>query len=211
VEMALADQFYLLCHHDRTGRVRLTERSAGVGLAAALLGELVYSRNLWIQDGRLRPVRQSVPVDALAHAVLDQVAAQPGHSDVRTWVQFFGATASGLVAERLWRAGLLRPETSRRLFGARTVVYVPANSNRAAMPWALLSMKLRRGDPLFQSELFLAGLCAAAGLDRFLLDGAPSGVRRYFDEAVGSVWAPAYELVLTTQAAVGDAVLAARG
>jgi hypothetical protein len=209
--MALADQFYLLCHHDRTGRGRLTERSAGLGLGAALLGELVYSRNLWIQDSRLRPVRQPVPVDALAHAVLDQLVAQPRHSDVRTWVQFFGTTASGLVGERLWRAGFLRPETSRRFLGGRTVVYVPTNSNRAAMPWVLLSMKLRRRDPLFQSEIFLAGLCAATGLDRFLLDGADADVRRYFEEAVGSVWAPAHELVLTTQAAVGDAVLAARG
>ncbi|MDG4829996.1 GPP34 family phosphoprotein [Solwaraspora sp. WMMD1047] len=211
VSLALADQFYLIGHHETTGRGRLATRCLGLGLASALLGELLYAGNVWLQDGKLRLVGRTVPQDALAHAVFDQLAAQPGHSDVRTWVQFFSGSASGLVAERLWRAGYLRPESSRRFFGGKSVVYVPADSNRAAVPSALLSMKLRRRHPLYPDESFLVGLCMATGLDRILLDGVPAEVRRYADEAVASVWVPAYELVRATQAAVGDVVLTARG
>ncbi|MDG4832996.1 GPP34 family phosphoprotein [Solwaraspora sp. WMMD1047] len=206
----MADQFYLLGHDDRTGRARLASRVCGLGLGAALLAELVYSRHLWVQGGRLRLLRRPVPVDALAHTVLDQLAAQPERTDVRTWVRFFAGNTTDLVAERLWRTGYLRPRTMRRRLISTSVVYVPTDTNRAAMPWALLSMKLRCRASLAQDEVFLAGLCAATGLDRFLLDGLPAGSRSYFEQAVGAVWQPAYELVAAARTAVGDAVLAAR-
>jgi hypothetical protein len=211
VGLALADQFYLMSHDDYAGRARLAARSLGLGLAAALLGELAYTGCVWLRDGHVRVVDRTVPEDALAHAVRDQLAAQPGYSDVYTWLRFFSSAAPGLVAERLWRAGYLRPESSRRFFGPKTVMYVPTDSNQAATPSAVLSMKLRRKEPLYQAESFLAGLCVATGLDQFLLAGAPPDVRRHVNAAVATIWAPARELVLATESAVGDGVLAARG
>ena len=49
----LADQFYLIAHEDRTGRSRLHPRATGIGLAAALLGELILDNKLRIFAGDL--------------------------------------------------------------------------------------------------------------------------------------------------------------
>ena len=43
VARVLADQFFLIAHEDRTGRSRLHPRATGLGLAAALLGELMLT------------------------------------------------------------------------------------------------------------------------------------------------------------------------
>jgi|GEM_PF-2614382 len=51
--MQLADDFWRLAHHDVTGKPRLNERAAGLGLAAALLGELLWIGKINIRDGRL--------------------------------------------------------------------------------------------------------------------------------------------------------------
>lgn len=40
----LADDLYLIAHHERTGRPLLSPRAAGLGLAGALLAELVLAR-----------------------------------------------------------------------------------------------------------------------------------------------------------------------
>ncbi len=40
----LADDLYLLAHHERTGRAHLQPRAVGLGLAGALLAELMLVR-----------------------------------------------------------------------------------------------------------------------------------------------------------------------
>ena len=47
----LADQYFLIAHEDRTGRSRLHPRATGLGLAAALLGELMLEGRLRIVEG----------------------------------------------------------------------------------------------------------------------------------------------------------------
>ena len=51
--MQLADDFWRLAHHDVSGKPRLNGRAAGLGLAAALLGELMWAGKITARDGRL--------------------------------------------------------------------------------------------------------------------------------------------------------------
>jgi hypothetical protein len=81
-------------------------------LAAGLLGELVLSGHLSVSDGAL-VVDPVAPVDGLAHSTLDQIVAEPGVRDARTWLAFLARDAEHAVGQRLWRAGLVDRQVSR--------------------------------------------------------------------------------------------------
>lgn len=205
----LADEFFRLAHHDSTGKLRLNPRATGLGLAAALLAELVWPAKITVRDGLLCVADRRSPNDALAHGVLDQLAAQRHQQDVRTWLEALSQDAYEQVAHRLWRAGHVRQETSRRLW-RHNVTWTPTDINTAYLPWWRLSTQLRNGTPMGHRDAFLAGLAVATGLDTSLLDDAPAAARVYLHRLVASAWPPLRELLLHTQAAVGDAVLTYR-
>jgi hypothetical protein len=205
----LADDFFRLAHHDVTGRPRLHPRAASNGLAAALLGELVAERRITIEQGRVDILDRTPPLDSLAHAILDQLIVEPQQHPLRTWLAFLSHTSTEQVAQRLLRAGHVRAEVSRRLI-RQTTIYVPTDMNTAAKPWALLSTKLRRHEPLDYEHLCLAGLCAVTGLDGYVLEGAPAATFDHLRHDVARLWSPMQQLLHHTQAAVGDAVLAHR-
>ena len=207
--MLLADEFFLITVDDRTGRPRLAPKTTGLGLAAALLGELTMFGKITVQDDRLFIVDRSPPHDALAHTTLDHLVAEPHHRLVRTWLSFLSHTAYESVAQRLFRAGHVRRETTRRLLRAQ-VVYVPVDGNAAAWPWARLSTRLRAGAHLDYPDVFLAGLATATGLERQLLDGGGVEAARYLADLVAALPPPLHALVAHTHAAVGDAVLSHR-
>src|SRR3954471_23372371 len=103
VAAVLADQFFLIAHEDRTGRSRLHPRATGLGLAAALLGELMLEHRLRIFDGDLYIENQQPPRDSLSHDILELLVAQPQHRDVRTWLAFLSQDAAVKVGERMTR------------------------------------------------------------------------------------------------------------
>jgi hypothetical protein len=209
VRRSVAGDFYLLAHDDRTGRPRLHRRAVDLGLAAALLAELLYLRRITVGGGEVHVVDRTPPADALAHGVLEQLVAEPQHVRIRIWLDFLSMTASEQVAGRLLVARQVRRETTRRLL--RTVTtYVPVDMNAAALPWARLSRLLSRGEPLSYLDTCLAGLTTATGLDTLILDGAPRAVHVYVRSVVTSTWPPLRELIAQTAAAVGGSVLSHR-
>jgi hypothetical protein len=201
-----ADDFFRLAHDDGTGRPRLNRVATGLGLAAALLGELTWLGKITVQDGSLYLIDSSPPDDALAHALLAQVLAEPQHREVRIWLEFFSREAQDQVARRLWQAGHVRKEVSRRLL-RQSVTWVPTDVNVAYHPWWRLTTHLHGQKPMDHGDAFLAGLAAVTGLDRELLLDAPPSARRALESLVTAVWPPLRELLMHTEAAVGDAVL----
>jgi hypothetical protein len=203
----IADDLFRLAHSDTTGRPRLHPRAAGVGLAAALLAELMLASRITVQHGSLAVLDRRPPEDALAHTVLEQLVAEPAHRAVRTWLDFFGQTAVDAVGERLYRAGHVTRVVSR---WRRAVSYPPTDMSEAAWPEARLRMQLTRRDRWTWPDIVLAGLVGATGLARQVLWDAEPAVRQYHAEVVG--WLPPRlaELVAQTEAAVGDAVLSHR-
>jgi hypothetical protein len=203
----LADVFFQFAHSDVTGRSRLNSRVLALGLAAALVGELVSLHQVDVGD-ELRVLHGRAPRDALAHTVLAELMAEPRPLPVRTWLAYLAESAHVRVADRLTRGGHLTPQRQRRL--SRAVTYVPTDMNAAAVPRALLSQKLRRGLELEYDDVCLAGLVVATGLDVSLLDGADRAAFDRLQWAVARLWPPMLRLVEHTQAAVGDAVLSHR-
>jgi hypothetical protein len=152
----LADDLYLMAHHDVTGRPYLQPRAIGIGLAGALLAELTVASQLSISPtGAVIPGR-SRPADGLAAETLSQIAAERELLPAGEWLQFLGRTATGDVARRLAGARYLT-RTPRRPWRAER--WVPADADRAFMP-------LTRARSALDSSRAPAAHAAAASCDR---------------------------------------------
>lgn len=211
----LADQYFLIAHEDRTGRSRLHPRATGLGLAAALLGELMLEGRVRIIEGDLHIVSRQPPSDALSHDVLDLLIAQPQHRDVRTWLAFLSQDAALRVGERLMRLGAVEPVTRRRMLGGATTLYMPNNpAQRNAAAWApaRLANMLMRGMEMSVSDRLLVGLVAATGLTRHVLYDYEMhrNAILLLPNAVNSLPGDLRELVEFTEASVGSVLTVGR-
>ena len=199
----MADQYFLIAHEDRTGRSRLHPRATGLGLAAALLGELVLEGRIGITDGDLLILDRHPPTDALAHDILDLLIAQPrAHVAVMR------------VGERLSRLGAVDVVTRRRMLSTETLYMPNTAEQRNAAAWApaRLANLLMRGMEMSVSDRLLVGLIAATGLTRHVLYDYE--VHRHaflmLPNAVHSLPGDLYELVEYTEASVGSVLTAGR-
>src|ERR1051325_5354626 len=97
----LADDLYLMAHNDSTGRPYLQPRATGIGLAGALLAELLLAGGISLSsDGTLRAT-VGPPAAQLTSQVQSQITSEREPLPVGTWLQFLGQAAAADVARRL--------------------------------------------------------------------------------------------------------------
>lgn len=208
----LADDLYLLAHHETTGKPRLQPRAAGLGLAGALLAELMLAGRIRCWRGLIIPAGdgpavESPAVDDLAGRLLGLVTGEDEHRPGRDWLLYLAPTATGDVAARLARAGYLRPARGRRFGpGARPV---PADPDSAFAPLVRVKSALRSPSQDAQHTA-LAALAAASGLSHHLAMYLPPHADRRLAEAAGHLSPGLRQLVTQTQAALDSALLAHR-
>jgi hypothetical protein len=210
----LADQFFLIAHEDRTGRSRLHPRATGLGLAAALLGELILDRRLRVFEGDLYVESREPPRDALTHEILDLLISQPQHTELRTWLAYLAQDAAMRVGERLTRSGAVEPVIRRKMLSTQTL-YMPNNhEQRNAAAWApmRLANMLVRGYAMTVNDRLLAGLVVATGLTRHVLwdfTAHRQGLA-YLPSVVASLPDDLRQLTEHTEASVGSVLAAGR-
>lgn len=207
--MWLADEFFLIALDDRTGRPRLSPKVFGLGLAGALLGELLLDGLITVEGGHVLVVDHRPPVDALAHTILDQIVSEVSPYGVRSWLVFLARDATERVAERLSRAGHIRREQSRRML-RREAIYPPTDANTAHLPTARLATSLRNGRQVSWTDAVLLGLVMATGLDNLLLFPDDDAARGYLTHLIEHLTPSLHALVWHVHAAVGDAVITGR-
>ncbi|MFI6226692.1 GPP34 family phosphoprotein [Micromonospora echinospora] len=204
--LLIADEFFLIAHGDSRGRARLNPTATGLGLAAALLGELILSGRITVADGRVSVLDGPPPADALAGGVLAHLLGQRQHRSVRTWLGLLAGTAADAVGERLSRSGVVRRQEKRRLLRT-TVDYVATDLNALAWPATRLLALLDRPHPPAVPDALLCGLVSATGLTRDVLWHADPRAQHRFGVLLPALPLPLRELVAHTEAAVGAAVL----
>ena len=204
----VADDLYLLAHHERTGRPLLPPRPLGAGLAGALLAELMLARCIGLGSGTSVVISPDVPPAAVeGHLLLRQIAGEPGPLPVRTWLLFLGRTAAWEVALRLEQAGYLARVRSR--VPGRPGRMVPVNPDWAFAPKLRVRSALDRGQEVTPPGAALTGLSVACGLGFRLEDYQARGGR----SAVGAVAhlpPDLRQLITQTQITVSAAVLSHR-
>lgn len=202
----LADDVYLLAHHDVTGRPFLQPRALGLGLAGGLLAELVLAARIRVVPHVVAADR-TLPADELECSVVGSLLGEREPHDVREWLAFLARGAAADVAVRLARSGYLVREPGRRWRAGR---WVPADSDCAFAPLirvrAVLDPARQPGVP----DVVLTGLAVACGLGSRVLPFGPPGGRSHLDAAVRLLSPDLRELIAQVQAAVDSALLSQR-
>jgi hypothetical protein len=203
----VADDLYLMAHHEVSGKPFVQPRALGTGLAGGLLAELMLGGSVVVwHDGVLVP-GHIAPRDGLAHTVLGQIAGEHEAHPVREWLLFLAQTASEDVARRLERSGYVTHADGRGRWRAGR--WVPTDADRAFSPLLRVRSALDPARPLEAREAVLAGLAVACGLG-FRLEQYLPPPGRSLEEALGQLDPGVRELIAHTQAAIGSAVLAHR-
>jgi hypothetical protein len=208
--MLLADDFFLIAHDDRDGRSRLSPKSVELGLAGALIGELVLEQRIVVEGPRLRLISREPPSDALAHTTLATMLAEPQHREVRTWLAYLGQTAIDSIGQRLVRAGIVQQQQVRKLLRSSSLRYVANDINLPAGRVVRLRRLLTSGEPMRVADTTLGGLAEATGLTGHILWASDATSVRRLHAMVAALPPPLRDLIVQVEAAVGDAVLSQR-
>ena len=203
----VADDLYLMAHHDLNGKPLLQARPLGIGLAGGLLAELMLGGSIGLRYDGAVLVGRSWPGDDLARRVRDQIAAEPEPRPLSEWLAYLARTAAPDVAARLERAGYLT--RVRGWVPWRPGRLVPADPDWAFGPLLRIRAALDRSRPFDPREAALAGLAVASGL-RYRLDQYLTPAGRSLEEATGYLGPDLRELIAQTQAAVDSALLSHR-
>jgi hypothetical protein len=202
----LADDFFLLAHDNVTGRPRLHPRVIGIGLAGALLAELILLGRTDVRAGALVVVDDRRLTDPLLAGLLGRVRGERRPHQVGAWLSFLAPGVEDEVAQRAAGKGLLVRVGQRGL--RRGNRWAPADSAAATWPAARLRMLLTRTEPMAIGDVSLAGLALACGLVQHVLADAPQQARQYLDHLVSSLAEPLRQLIVETESAAGNAALA---
>lgn len=173
----VADDLYLIAHHEVTGRPYLPPRVLGAGLAGGLLAEVLTAAGaplITLNGGCIeltrdrgnspRPRPAGAPGEPLARQVISAIAAEPKVRPVRDWLLFIGQSAADMVAGRLRLDGYLSLPRRSRIPG-RWRWPVPGEPEWAlcAVMRARAAAEAGKGPPTAYGAL-LAGLAIGCGL-----------------------------------------------
>ncbi|MEW9532583.1 GPP34 family phosphoprotein [Microbispora sp. NPDC049125] len=204
---SLADDLFFVMHDSVTGRARVHPRLASLGLAGAVLGELMLADRVTIdldsgQDRTYATVHDATG-DPLTQSVLDHVIAEPQHP-VITWLLFFARTIYADITARMIAANLLNPPVRHLL---KQQPAVPVDPNTAAWPLARLNLAVQRRQPPALRDCVLYGLFAATrGAQRALWEHDHAFVAA----TIAMLPPPLQRLIVQTEVAVGEAVISRR-
>lgn len=199
-----ADELWMICHHERTGRPQLGRRHLGMVVGAGLLAELVAVGAIAVDEDGMVGCLARQPRDPLAAHLLAYMDREPELRPVGDWLAFLAAPAHdrgwdapGKVADRLGRDGFLVSTGGRR----RGPGWAPRNPDCAFVA------RMRAARPLGQYGSVLTALAYAGDLHfRLKSAAADAGLPRTAPDP-GPQFA---ELIIRTEVAVSSAVLSQR-
>jgi Golgi phosphoprotein 3 (GPP34) len=202
----VADDLWLMAHHETSGKPFLQPRPLGIGVAGGLLAELMLTGHVIVGFDRAVVARPARPGDGLARLVHERIAGEPGRLPLPEWLLFLARTAAVDVALRLEGAGYL-VRAGRRAWGGPR--WVPTDADRAFAALLRARPAVDAARPLTAHAVVLAGLSAGCGL-RFRLEQYLPPAGRTVEETVAQLPPDLQKLTGAVQAAVDGAVLTHR-
>lgn len=205
--LPLASRFLLCTIDDTTGRPRLAESARAIGLAAALLGELLEIGAISIHCANVTAIPHVRVPAGTAHRVHYQLLTDHSTAFVQVWLQAIGVNAYEHVCQHLVAGGFFRSQPQTRLLRPTVNRYVPCSLDDAASELFALSARLGHGDGLRRVDTLLCGLLQATGLGSALLQDLPPWSADELNERVAQLPPAMTELIQHTQRVVGKGVL----
>lgn len=221
----LANDFWMATHDRLDGKSALTPAVLGVGLASALLCELLVLNWIDVETDQLRvhpdAEKYAFPDDIALQGVLEmlvrEMSVQRGrhYNDQETllpvsdWIAHLqSGPATQLVEERLSTAGLVRREIQRQLFRGTQEVLVPESVNTSGWPVLRIKMALREGKTLHEQDLSFAGLLMATGMQNQAFKDLGSRELEFLGRQTSATMRPALRaLIICAETAVSRMVM----
>jgi hypothetical protein len=204
----VADDLYLLGHDDRTGKPLLQRRALGIGLAGALLAELMLAGWIGLRHDNAVVISSHVPQEGMQrHPLLRQIVSESGPQPVPAWLRYLARSAARDVAVRLEQAGYLERIDGRIPWSQGQ--WIPVNQDWAFAPILRVRATLDLARPVTTHGAALTGLAVACGLG-FRLSQYRTQIRRPVHDAIAQLGSGLRELIAQTQTAVDSAVLSHR-
>jgi hypothetical protein len=202
--LALGDEFWLIAHHDYSGKPVCAWPVLAAGLAGAILGELLMDRQVIFSQNRVLLAQSAHrPLDAVAAHAVAELSRQPVAYPVRDWVTHFAEICYEPVCRRLTSLQLVE-QVRGGPFGRRR--YVPRDPTVGSSPSVLLHYLVGilgdRPSELDYQSAALAGLTLATGLDGEVVSDDPAAVRSGLRSMVRKLPDDMLELLGTVQAVV---------
>jgi hypothetical protein len=163
----VADELWLLAHHEQSGRAKIDEQRVAIGLAGAIICELLIEGLVAIA-GEQHVFLRSDPRygrDAVAQWALAQIGGSDGKLAVGQWVWHLRQEATSRVADRLAETDAVQYVRAGLLGGGRRPVTV--NANIAAAPRVRILHQLTTGQ-VDVPTLTLGALAVAIELDSLI-------------------------------------------
>lgn len=203
---ALADDLLLITLDFQTGKCKLAEPTLGIGMAAALLSELLFSGSVVVVDQQLRLGEYPPPAERLAETLYEQTRNDLYRQDlsIREWLVTHRRLVADLVTDRMIRAGELHREQVKRL-GRTSVRLFPTKPVEAFIRVQRLSSYLRTRSEVSAGDALLAALADVLGAGKPLLDLDDSD-REYLANLVPLLPQPLREILEATESAIVAAV-----
>jgi hypothetical protein len=176
--LALGDEFWLIAHHDYSGKPLCAWPIMTAGLAGAVLGELLMDRQVIFSQSRVMLAQNAqTPLDEVAALAVTELARQPVAYPVRDWVTHFAEVFYDPVCRRL--AALQLVEQVRGGFGRKR--FIPRDPTIGSSPSVLLNYLIgilgERPSELDYQSAALAGLALGTGLESEIISEDPVMVR----------------------------------
>ena len=173
----IADELWLLSHHEQSGRPKIEEQRVALGLSGAVVCELLVDGlvTLAAEQHVLLRYDPKYGRDDVATWALSQIDRADGQIPVAQWIWHLCAEVPPRVADRLVRAGAVEYVKAGLLGGGRRAVAVSANV--AATPRVRLLHQLATGQ-VDVATLTLGALAVAIDLDAVISrDAVAPGLR----------------------------------
>lgn len=221
--LQLADEFFLVAHDQEAERMRprMQPVALGIGLASALLAELMLAGIVGQRDGyilgasrvRLPPGAASDARNRVSIEVVERIASSPGQP-MQYWISELRHLSTDGVRDRLINEGVLREAKGRRWWGGSSVAYQAVDENLALAPEVRLYGLLgdHRSVELDLPAAVLVGLVEATGLlgKISLWDGSAGSARDHAAALRAELPEPLRGLLSHTETSVGAALLSSR-
>jgi hypothetical protein len=162
----VADELWLLSHHERSGRPKLEDRRIGLGLAGGVICELLIDGLVTLASEQHVFLRYDPRYgrDAVGQWAMAEMDRADGQVPVGQWVWHLGEHITPRVVDRLVQAGIVEYAKVGLLGGKRAVA---VNPNIAASPRVRLMHQLTTG-AVDVPTLTLGALAVSIDLDTII-------------------------------------------
>lgn len=202
----MVDALFFMGHDEFTGKALVGRAMLDIGLAGAVLSDLLLTGRIAVEDKQVTPVVRPRPGEPVSSRVLADITAEQEVYSVREWVDYLRADVLALVADKLAESGLVTHSVDRGLL-RKSHRYPPTDVLIASGARSdVRSVVLGRQRPDLYS-VSLARLAWAVGLDDL---GQPELDRKqlkaWLDQASKPLTRPVSDLLSGVDAAAAAAI-----